>query len=411
MEEKLKTLLEHVVGNVDYYKKFESLISEDVSVYETLRKFPIITKKTINENKQSFFSDYARSLIDGKDLFSMNEYLIPESTSGSSGFPLICYKSRKERFELAVDLWKRRQMIDEYINQQDMFCLIHVHPSQNTIINDTRNLHPEAIQKVLQYLSDDLKPRLLHSTPSDLEKYADYILGNKMKLDEWQLSFIESNSELLTLEQKEKISAAFKVQVINSYGSREVWNIAYECPEGALHVSDNILVEIVDLHSDQILDIDSNEYGEVVVTNVVLHEYPFIRYRMGDIGALTTSNCPCGLKNHILILNEARKINMIHQVFNSGKIANGVSLFKGVVWDMLSCGYRGIERYKIIQTEPTLFNVYLVMDEAISENFSERFRSFAIKRLEHEATFAFHKVHNEDPIFAGKSYSFISKIN
>lgn len=408
-EARLNNILNDAINNVEYFRTRVHR-SETMTTTDLLNQFPILTKEEVKKHKDHLFSDRAKEKIKGVDLFSMNEFLIPESTSGSSGFPIIIYKSKLERFQLAIDLWAKRRLIDERVNQENMFCLIHLPHNQKKIIKDTRNLHPDAIQQVLNYLIEN-KPLLLHSTPSDLVKYAGYILDNNIDLKDWKPAFIESNSEVLTESDKELITTAFQSKVVNAYGSREVWSIAYECTEGLLHLSDNVHVEIASLDSDEILETDSDKYGEVVVTSLILREYPFIRYRMGDLAKLKTSNCSCGSKSQVIELHDARKINLIHQVESSNKIANGVSLFKGVLWDMLSKGYSGISRYKVIQSEPKLFEVYLVLEGELDQNFITNFSEFSKRRLEQDdVTILIKKVDNDHEIFNGKSYSFISKI-
>lgn len=408
-ENKLYKILNHAINNVQYFRNRVSATSTMTAI-ELLNKFPILTKKEVNTYKDILFSDHALEKMRGIDPFSMKEFLIPESTSGSSGFPIVIYKTKIERFQLAVDLWSKRKLIDDRVNQNNMFCLIHLPHNQEKIIKDTRNLHPDAIQQVLDHLIRN-KPLLLHSTPSDLIKYAEYIINNNVDLKDWKLAFIESNSEVLTESDRQLIENTFQTKVVNAYGSREVWSIGYECKAGVLHLSDNVHVEIVALDSNNILGVDHDEYGEVVITSLVLKEYPFIRYRMGDLAKLKTSTCCCGSKNHIIELHNARKINLIHQVESSNKITNGVSLFKGVLWDMLSKGYSGINRYKVIQSESKLFEVYIVFEGEISQNFTKDFSEFSKRRLEQDdITILIKKVDNDHEIFNGKSYSFISKI-
>lgn len=408
-ENKLYAILKHAIDNVQYFRDRVSVISTMTAI-ELLNEFPIVTKKEVNTYKDILFSDQAREKMRGLDPFSMKEFLIPESTSGSSGFPIVIYKTKSERFQLAIDLWNKRKLIDDKVNQSNMFCLIHIPHNQEKIIKDTRNLHPDVIQQMLDHLIRS-KPLLLHSTPSDLIKYAEYIINNNVDLQDWGLAFIESNSEVLTESDRELIANAFQTKVVNAYGSREVWSMAYECEAGVLHVSDNVHVEIAALDSDDILEVDHDEYGEVIITSLVLKEYPFIRYRMGDLAKLKTSNCSCGSKKHIIELHDARKINLIHQIESSNKIANGVSLFKGVLWDMLSKGYSGIDRYKIIQTDPKIFEAYLVLNGELDQNFITDFSEFSKRRLEQDdVTIVIKKVDYDHEIFNGKSYSFISKI-
>jgi phenylacetate-CoA ligase len=84
------------------------------------------------------------------------------------------------------------------------------------------------------------------------------------------------------------LERVFRSHVTNVYGSREVGHIAALCPHGSLHVNqENLIVE-----TDR--DSTSGHAGELLVTTLDSSPMPFIRYRMGDLGILTDSLCPCG---------------------------------------------------------------------------------------------------------------------
>ncbi|MEO6328571.1 MAG: hypothetical protein ABIO55_06555, partial [Ginsengibacter sp.] len=193
---KLYDLLSFVTKHVPFYKRFSPLLSGNLEPGEILQRFPIIDKSIIKGNAASFLSDEVRdfeiaqtaslhSIIPGQQL---NKMLVPEVTSGSSGFPLICYKRNSERIRLGLSIWKRRKMLDPLVSQKSLYCLIHAHVSQKKVVDDTRNFHPENIKKVLSYLIKEFRPRIVHGTPSDLFEYAKYILQQDVDLEGWSPS-------------------------------------------------------------------------------------------------------------------------------------------------------------------------------------------------------------------------------
>ncbi|MEO6671886.1 MAG: hypothetical protein ABIN93_00535, partial [Ginsengibacter sp.] len=225
----------------------------------------------------------------------------------------------------------------------------------------------------------------------------------------WSPSFIESNGEMLSQEQKSAISKAFGTRVVNAYGAIEIWSIAYECPNGHLHLSDDVFVEVKSLKDDSICSVGSGEYGELLITSTLLKSQPFIRYKIGDIACLFESRCLCGLKNPILHLHEARTIHYINRYVNDIKMVNGVSLFKGVIWDLAVMGYDEIERYKVIQKTSDVFDVHLVASHSDEKRFRQDFIQCSEKRLAQRASFNFYYTTKEDPVFTlQKDYSFIS---
>jgi phenylacetate-CoA ligase len=111
--------------------------------------------------------------------------------------------------------------------------------------------------------------------------------------------FDEYKTEML-IPLSEEISPdlrrAFCMQSIpvrGNYSSEEVGVIGCECQHypGSYHVAhSNVIVEI-DKHSS--VDIGGNTLSRVLLTHLHSHATPFIRYDVGDLGALADC-CKCG---------------------------------------------------------------------------------------------------------------------
>jgi phenylacetate-CoA ligase len=404
---KLSNLIREVTHFVPYYKQFLERTDTYDDPVQALAQLPITEKALLHSHAEQFYSERI-------DKSRREDLLIAEVTTGSSGLPIMCYKTKEERFQLALSAWKQRRAIDARVNQSNLFCLLHSHSSQKKVVDNMRNLHSQNISKVLHYLRDEFQPLIIHCSPSDIFEYAKFIEREQFSLEDWQLGFIETNSEVLTLEQKQEISQRFRTRVINNYGCREAWNIAYECREGNLHLSDEVHVEIIDMKTGDVIQPGSSDYGEVVITALPVKHFPFIRYRLGDIGRLSRLECACGLENEVLELYEARKINLIHRLTNDNTLTNGVSLFKGVFSDLVASGYsdivQNIIRYKIIQTSTDVFDIYLVLHEALTERLTEIFTHYATLRIGEGAVFNFLQKAADDPVFEGKNYSFLSRV-
>ena len=425
--DKLYSHLKSVVANSPFYAGYRPFFHADMADgYAALLNFPIMSKSDMVRNHDALLSNIVRGypVIATDGLFTvrigedLNKALIPEITSGSSGFPLKCYKTNEERVRLAISAWRRRMVFDPALRQQDIFCLIHAHASQPKVVSDPRNFHPDNIKKVLDFLVNEVKPRMLHGTPSDLLEYARFINKIGYDLKDWVLSFVESNSEYLDPDHKAEIESAFQAKVINNYGALEFWNIAYECRSGHLHVNPDIVIEVIDPvtgHPDQRQSetgsTDAAPIGDIVVTSLILKALPFIRYKIGDLGSLSFVNCECGSKEPIINLHHARKINLINRFQSDKKMVNGVSLFKGVIWDVLAKHDLHIKRYKVVQTKQDHFNVYVTLPDAQLNIFSSSFEINAVRRLEQEANFSFMLVDEGDSIYKGKNYSFVCHVN
>jgi phenylacetate-CoA ligase len=67
--------------------------------------------------------------------------------------------------------------------------------------------------------------------------------------------------------------------------------MAVECPRGRLHVAEPLLLEIVDDDGKRLAE---GTEGEIVITPLLGHAMPLLRYRMGDRGRRVAGPCPCG---------------------------------------------------------------------------------------------------------------------
>jgi phenylacetate-CoA ligase len=93
--------------------------------------------------------------------------------------------------------------------------------------------------------------------------------------------------------QRQTVERAFAAPVYQRYGAWETGLIAQECPEGrSLHLlAENVIVEVVRPDGGPAAP---GETGEVLVTTLCNHAMPMIRYRLGDLAALSAEPCSCG---------------------------------------------------------------------------------------------------------------------
>jgi phenylacetate-CoA ligase len=125
----------------------------------------------------------------------------------------------------------------------------------------------------------------------------------------FRVPLIFTSGELLHPGARAAISRAFQGRVFDVYGSSETKEIAWECPAGGMHVNaDVVRVEIVDEEGRSIPD---GAEGQIVVTSLVNHAMPLLRYRMGDRGSLLPGRCACGLAFPLLGVVTGREADML----------------------------------------------------------------------------------------------------
>jgi phenylacetate-CoA ligase len=127
-----------------------------------------------------------------------------------------------------------------------------------------------------------------------------------------------------------KIDTALGIRAINFYGLSEMCGpgVATECltARDGLHVQeDHFLVEVVDPADGSTLPPGAD--GELVFTTLTKEALPLIRYRTGDLGAISLEPCSCGRTTARLIRLGGRRDDMM--------IIRGVNLYPSAVEQIL----------------------------------------------------------------------------
>jgi len=105
-------------------------------------------------------------------------------------------------------------------------------------------------------------------------------------------------AEILPESLRSRIEERLEITVRQVYGTVFLGCIGYECRHmTALHVPDDILVEIVDPHTGK--RVEPGAIGEVVATNFNAY-YPMIRMGTGDLSMFAMESCPCGRTGPLL---------------------------------------------------------------------------------------------------------------
>jgi phenylacetate-CoA ligase len=107
------------------------------------------------------------------------------------------------------------------------------------------------------------------------------------------LKAVVTSSESLTQEMRDLFYEVYGCKTYNIYGSVEACCLISECEYGSLHISSDIgLIEVLNEHNQPCR---LGEVGEIVATSFINFDQPLIRYRIGDMIALSENqHCDCG---------------------------------------------------------------------------------------------------------------------
>ena len=142
---------------------------------------------------------------------------------------------------------------------------------------------------------NEFQPNFLTGYASILEPLARRQTAGQLRLREGgRLKQITNISEPLSEEVRLRLESAFGVHVSNQYGMGECPHLTFGCPHapGSHLNSDQAILEVVDDHYRAVPP--GTPGAKVLVTNLVNHVQPFIRYEIDDMVTISATPCPCG---------------------------------------------------------------------------------------------------------------------
>jgi len=215
---------------------------------------------------------------------------------------------------------------------------------------------------MLQYIRiiNEIKPKLIVGYPSSLELLSKFIQASNYQI--YSPKGMITGGETLHELQRQTIQNTFNCKVLNRYGCREVGHIANECQQQkGLHISsDHIIIEVVNEIGEPC---KYGELGEIVVTDLDNYVFPFIRYKIGDIGILSKSKCPCGRNLPLLESVEGRSFDLV-----LGSNGNRVP---GNFFTLLRYSVNGIDKFQVIQEKFKEILIRLVVNKEWNEREQE----------------------------------------
>ncbi len=125
---------------------------------------------------------------------------------------------------------------------------------------------------------------------SSIVRFAKYLKAQNIILKEEcpSLKFCITTSEMLFDKDRRLLEKQFGVKVVNEYGASELDVIAFETNEGEWSINNKtIFVEVVDENGKSLA---YGKEGEIVITSLYNKAHPFIRYRIGDRGIMSTNS-------------------------------------------------------------------------------------------------------------------------
>lgn len=338
---RLQQFLVDIGQRVPYYQQlFQQRNFDPNTVHSTLalQHLPLLTKATIRDNLDNFKA-------------TGHGPLTRYNTGGSSGEPLIFYMGKGRKSHDVAAKWRATRWWGVDIGDPEL--VVWGSPMELGAQDRIRRLRDGLLRSRLlpafEMSSQNLdrfvdticatRPAMLFGYPSSLSLIARHARRKGIDMNHLGIKVAFVTSEKLYDEQRDIISDVFACPVADGYGARDAGFIAHQCPSGSLHISaEDIIVETVRPDGSPA---GANEAGEIVITHMASAEFPFVRYRTGDMGVLSAAPCACGRGLPVLKEVQGRTTDFV--VAKNGTVMHGLALIY-TVRDL-----PGVERFKIEQ--------------------------------------------------------------
>jgi phenylacetate-CoA ligase len=360
---RLKALLAHAAAHSAFFTdrlQESGIDAEKVDSIEDLRSLPLLTKDEVRDNLDQILSRRFEK-----------KQLVQAKTGGSTGVPLEVFcdpRAAQMRGGSALRSnewsgWRLGQPIAAVWGNPE------IDPSlagrlknlirERTFYLDTVRLTEDAVDTFIAQWHQ-YRPGMLFGHAHSLFVLAQALADRRTRL---RTQGIVSTSMMLIEPERSLIEEVFGVPVTNRYGCEEVSLIACECErhEG-LHVNaEHCIVEILD---EDGRPCPPGRNGRIVVTELVNHGMPMIRYEVGDMGIWSEDPCSCGRSLPILAKVTGRTADFL--VATDGTRVSGISLIENTLTAL-----PGLRQMQIVQEAEGSARVNLVpgkdYDQAVAD--------------------------------------------
>lgn len=361
--QRLRQLLVEAGSAVPYYRSLFQRLGfdpEGVNSAQDLQALPLLDKATIRAHTD----DMKRPQAQGLARFN---------TGGSSGEPLIFYIGNERVSHDVAAKWRATRWWGVDIGDPEI--VVWGSPIELGSQDRVRLLRDKLMRTQLlpAFQMNETKldamvasirrtrPRMLFGYPSALSHIARHAAKRGQRMDDLGIRVAFVTSERLYDEQRADISRVFGCPVANGYGGRDAGFIAHECPSGGMHLTaEDVVVELLDAAGQPV---PTGEAGEIVVTHLATRDFPFIRYRTGDVAVMDSRCCACGRGLPMLKEIQGRSTDFV--VAADGTVMHGLALIY-VLRDLPA-----VEGFRIQQESLALTRVQVVRGPGYGEDTAQ----------------------------------------
>jgi phenylacetate-CoA ligase len=355
--QRLRQLVRHAYDNVPYYRQLfeeKALKPNDIECSADIIKLPVLTKQIIKENFNSLIAVNVSS-----------RQISKKYTSGSTGEPLMFYVEKKGITQSYASSQRAYGWSGYEIGDKSVF--IGQRQEYHSVVEKTKERAKNFFERIkiinVQAMSMDELPFIVREIkdfhPEFIQGYPSviYLLARFMEREgenKLNLKAIITIAEKVDDYQRDLFRKVFNCEAYSLYSATEAPNIAAECSSHrGYHVTaEHTIVEIVDNQGNPV---PASKEGRILVTNLFNYAMPFLRYDIGDIGAMSDHVCACGRGLPLLMKLDGR-------ISDSILTKNGRSIPGLVLHQHFLAHLEGVVQWQIVQENLEKVLVKLVLD-------------------------------------------------
>lgn len=391
---------EHVPFYKSYISENNVFFSKE-TIFEDIKKLPVITKEIIRNQKDKLYSD------------ENIDYFI-ETSGGSTGEPI------QLRHDVELRLRHPGDYFLSYAGYEIGDKLFLIWGSEKDIEKGTLGLRVKfenyfifrkrffnsfrmtdsGIEKCICCMNR-FKPKVILAYVQSIYEIANYIQRKHIKVHSPNGIVVSAGN--LYPEWKNMIEETFKCKVYNQYGSRETPGLACGCENEGLHINSFFnYIEVLDENNENII----NASGRIIVSNLYNKSMPILRYEIGDIGVMSDAKeCPCKRTLPLLKSVVGRDVNIF-------KLKDGTKI-DGEYFTHLFYGIVEIKKFQVIQSAYDEIDIRIVLNSGmeISKERIEKLKKGIWLVMGTECKIVIRYVDEIEPSPSGKFLYTISNID
>ncbi|MGH8218564.1 MAG: phenylacetate--CoA ligase family protein [Steroidobacteraceae bacterium] len=399
--ERLRTFLAQAGRLVPYYRELFGRVGfhpERLSSIDELTTLPVLTKDLIRTNTQRLMSESAGRVV-------------RFNTGGSSGEPLIFYMGMDRISHDVASKWRATRWWGVDIGDPEI--VLWGSPIELGAQDQVKSLRDRVLRSRLLPAFDmseqgmneyvevirRARPRMMFGYASALARLAAHACSKGITLRDCGVRVVFTTGETLYPHQRQILEEAFGAPVANGYGSRDGGFIAHQCPSGSLHLSfEHVVVELTDAAGQAVA---AGVPGEVVITHLATRDFPFVRYRTGDMATLSERPCQCGRGLPVLETVQGRTTDFIRT--RSGTVMHALAMIYEVR------DKAGVRSFKFIQSEDLGIDLQIVAAPEFTGDIERTVLAGLARRLGPDTPVKITRVERIEPERSGKHRYVVSR--